>query len=71
MLQCWEINPERRPSFSNLVDSLSNYLESLADYVDFGSKSLEAMHTKSVELPVLNAAFLEKECCDTALEDEV
>ena len=30
MLQCWKLNPGTRPPFSNLVDSLSVYLEAMA-----------------------------------------
>ena len=34
MLQCWKLNPDTRPPFSNLVDSLSVYLEAMAGYMD-------------------------------------
>ena len=37
MLQCWELEPEKRPSFSSLVKSLSKFLESIAGYVDFST----------------------------------
>jgi hypothetical protein len=34
MLQCWELDLDTRPSFSQLVDSLSVYLEAMAGYMD-------------------------------------
>ena len=34
MIQCWQLNPDTRPSFSHLVDSLSVYLEAIAGYMD-------------------------------------
>ena len=37
MHQCWELEPESRPSFSSLVKSLSKFLESIAGYIDFNS----------------------------------
>ena len=33
MLQCWELEPKRRPPFSELVQLLSVTLETIADYV--------------------------------------
>ena len=39
MLQCWKFEPELRPSFSELVLSLSKFLEEFAGYMDFGSIS--------------------------------
>ena len=47
MLQCWELDPERRPPFFNLVELLSNYLESIADYVDLKTKSPESVNIES------------------------
>ena len=33
MLQCWELEPKQRPPFSELVQSLSVTLETMAEYV--------------------------------------
>ena len=37
MLQCWEPATVLRPSFSNLVESISTLLESFADYMDIST----------------------------------
>ena len=41
MLQCWDLEPQSRPSFSEIVVLLSQSLEAMADYLDinaFGDK---------------------------------
>ena len=37
MHQCWSGEPEHRPSFTQLVESLSNSLEEMAGYVHLGA----------------------------------
>ena len=34
MCKCWHADPKERPTFSELVSSMSQTLESLADYMD-------------------------------------
>ena len=34
MLQCWKLQPDERPSFSDLVNSLSQSIEAMAGYMD-------------------------------------
>ena len=41
MHQCWELEPENRPTFSSLVKSFSKFLESIAGYVDFSAVGVE------------------------------
>ena len=37
MLQCWEMERKSRPTFSDLVSSLSQSLEAMVGYMDVGA----------------------------------
>ena len=37
MLQCWEMEPDSRPSFSDLVKTISTSLEEMSDYLHVGA----------------------------------
>ena len=53
MHQCWELEPEKRPSFSSLVKSLSKFLERIAGYVDFSTFGVEHGGLKLDTNPVI------------------
>ena len=49
MLRCWELESKDRPTFSDLVSSLSQSLEAMAGYMDvdaFGQLQVEPMESK-------------------------
>ena len=37
MMWCWEMESDKRPSFSTLVQTLSKLLEKMADYLHVGT----------------------------------
>ena len=37
MMSCWRENPDNRPSFAELVETLTAVLKPLADYMDFST----------------------------------
>ena len=69
MLRCWEFDPDMRPSFSSLVDSLSSSLAAMADYMDsdvfggnlFRESTETSGHPKTGVTVLKNISFLEKE----------
>lgn len=53
MLQCWSLDPGERPSFSHLVQLLSQILEGLSGYMDvggFGTTSTSTMTESEANL---------------------
>ena len=58
MLQCWDLEPKGRPSFSDLVSSLSLSLEAMAGYMDVGA--FGEMHVQP----------LQSECGDNSKKPE-
>ena len=41
MLQCWELEPEMRPTFTSIVGTLSHFLETMVDYMDISAFTTE------------------------------
>ena len=60
MLSCWDINSQQRPTFSQLVATLTSLLTSLADYLDVSTFVTEEqeIETNVMESPVVES----KEC---------
>ena len=65
MKDCWETQPELRPSFSELVTHLSSHLDAIADYLDFFASAgklsvIENRAVNTIESTAIKSAIAEE-----------
>ena len=51
MHNCWKLDPSSRPSFSELVSLLSQYLEAMAGYMDAFTFEKQENKSSKVRVP--------------------
>ena len=49
MIKCWEYEPEKRPSFKELQRSTSNYIKSIAGYLEMSFCTTEGIERNTTE----------------------
>ena len=49
MMKCWELLPENRPSFKELYENTSKYIEHIAGYLEMGFNPFAGMEFTMTE----------------------
>ena len=57
MQQCWSVEPKHRPAFIHLVETLSSWLECMADYVHIGAFGIRTQNSVA-EGPLMPAEIV-------------
>ena len=61
MRSCWDADPKKRPTFSQLVTNITSSLNSLSDYLDVSTFLTEE---QEIETDVIESPALESEECN-------
>ena len=71
MLSCWDADPEQRPTFAQLVTTITSVLDPLADYLDVvtGEEEAETTIVKSQLVETQEAGKEGWQTSDTNLQD--
>ena len=59
MLSCWDIDPEQRLTFTQLVTTITSVLDPLADYLDV--TTFVTGEEQETEMTIIEPQLLEKE----------
>ena len=65
MRSCWDADPQQRPTFSQLVATITSLLTSLADYLD-----VSTFVTKEQDTNVTESQVVENKTCDEEASQE-
>ena len=70
MLSCWDLNPQQRPTFSQLVATITSVLDPLSDYLDVSTFVTEEqeIETNVMESPVVGSEKCNEEASQEGYE---
>ena len=71
MLQCWDTDPQNQPVISEIVKSLSSFLEGLSGYIDMGNFSGVKLSMPASGVVGSDPAVIRTHHLDYTAEDDV
>ena len=68
MLNCWDTDPEQRPTFAQLVTTITSVLDPLADYLDVST--FITGDGQEAETTIVESEVVENEHTEEASQEE-
>ena len=68
MLSCWDADPEQRPTFTQLVTTITSVLDPLADYLDVST--FITGEGQEAETTIVESEVVENEHTEEASQEE-
>ena len=68
MLSCWDTDPEQRPTFAQLVTTITSVLDPLADYLDV--TTFITGEEQEAETTIVESEVVENEHTEEASQEE-
>ena len=68
MLSCWDVDPEQRPTFAQLLTTITSVLDPLADYLDVST--FITGDGQEAETTIVESEVVENEHTEEASQEE-